>query len=98
MTVARPEGRSFKATEEHRRTAAHRSRPDQTTGQVILRKDVALFARAFNLHNWKRTVSICNEMYGSGTHGVVRAQMDARFRDRNADYIRQRSADAEACC
>jgi hypothetical protein len=49
-----------------------------TSGRAILREDVALLA-CLNPHNRKRTVSICNGMYGSGTYGAVRAQTDARW-------------------
>ena len=93
-----PEGAYFEVTEEDGRTVAHRPLLDQTGGRKILREDVALFARAVNPFNRKRTVSICNGMYGSGTFGAVRALTDARFRDRNAEYIRERFGDAEAYC
>ena len=93
-----PEGAYFEVTEEDGRTVAHRALLGQADGRTILREDVALFARAVNPFNRKRTVSICNGMYGSGTYGAVRALTDARFRDRNADYIQQRFADAEAYC
>ena len=66
--------------------------------QEILREDVALFARAVSPFNRKRTVTICNGMYGRGTYGAVRALTDARFRDRNADYLRSRFGDSEAYC
>ena len=59
---------------------------------------MALFARAVSPFNRKRTVTICNGMYGRGTYGVVRALTDARFRDRNADYLRSRFGDAESYC
>jgi transcriptional regulator with XRE-family HTH domain len=64
----------------------------------ILREDVALFARAVSPFNRKRTVTICNGMYGRGTYGVVRALTDAAFRDRNADYLRSRFSGNEAYC
>ena len=64
----------------------------------ILTEDVALFARAVSPFNQKRTITICNGMYGRGTYGVVRALTDARFRDRNADYIRSRFADSQTYC
>jgi hypothetical protein len=35
-------------------------------------------------------------MYGRGTYGAVRALTDARFRDRNEDYVRQRFGHADA--
>ena len=37
-------------------------------------------------------------MYGRGTYGVVRALTDARFRDRNAEYLRSRFSGREAYC
>ena len=93
-----PEGAYFEVTEEDGRPVAHHPLLDERGGRTILREDVALFARAVNPFNRKRTVSICNGMYGSGTYGAVRALTDARFRDRNADYIQQRFAGAEAYC
>lgn len=63
-----------------------------------LSEDVALFARAVSPFNRKRTVTICNGMYGRGTYGVVRALTDARFRDRNAEYLRSRFGDSESYC
>jgi transcriptional regulator with XRE-family HTH domain len=64
----------------------------------ILRSDVALFARAVNPFNRKRTVTICNGMYGRGTYGVVRALTDADFRDRNAEHLRDRFGSSDAYC
>ena len=64
----------------------------------ILLEDVALFARAVNPFNRKRTVTICNGMYGRGTYGAVRALTDARFRDRNAEYLRSRFGSSDAYC
>ncbi|WP_163506941.1 helix-turn-helix domain-containing protein [Fodinicola acaciae] len=52
-----------------------------------LRADVAQFVRGLNPFNRKRTVTICNGMYGQGTYGAVRALTDVRFRDRNGAYI-----------
>jgi hypothetical protein len=63
------------------------------SGQLIA--DVAHFYRSLNPFNAKRTVTICNGMYGRGTLGAVRALTDARFRDRNEAYVRQRFAGAE---
>ena len=64
----------------------------------ILLEDVALFARAVSPFNRKRTVTICNGMYGRGTYGAVRALTDERFRDRNAEYLRSRFEGCEAYC
>jgi transcriptional regulator with XRE-family HTH domain len=52
-----------------------------------LRADVAQFVRGPNPFNRRRTVTICNGMYGQGTYGAVRALTDARFRDRNTAYL-----------
>jgi transcriptional regulator with XRE-family HTH domain len=63
------------------------------SGQLVA--DVAHFYRGLNPFNAKRTVTICNGMYGRGTLGAVRALTDARFRDRNETYVKQRFADAD---
>lgn len=57
--------------------------------------DVAHFYRGLNPFNGKRTVTICNGMYGRGTLGAVRALTDAKFRDRNENYVKQRFAGAD---
>ncbi|GIH23838.1 hypothetical protein Aph01nite_21480 [Acrocarpospora phusangensis] len=61
-----------------------------------LREDVAFFYRGPNLNNVQCTISICNGMYARGVYGAVRALTDARFRDRNAGYLRERFAGSEA--
>lgn len=61
-----------------------------------LQEDVALFYRGPNPYNHKRTVSICNAMYGRGVLGAVRALTDKRFRDRNTEFLRSRFGDEEA--
>lgn len=58
--------------------------------------DVALFYRGVSPFNRKRTVTVCNGMYGRGTLGVVRALTDARFLDRNTAYLRERFGDAKS--
>lgn len=63
-----------------------------------LHADVALFARAVSPFNRQVTVTICNGMYGRGTYGVVRALTDAKFRDRNSDYLRSRFGSSETYC
>jgi transcriptional regulator with XRE-family HTH domain len=68
------------------------------SGKGNLSQDVALFARAVSPFNRERTVTICNGMYGRGTYGVVRALTDARFRDRNAEYLQTRFGDSKAYC
>jgi hypothetical protein len=73
--------------------------PDGSSGhKQVLREDVALFARAVSPFNRKRTVTICNGMYGRGTYGVVRALTDARFRDRNVEYLRSQFSGSDAYC
>jgi len=67
-------------------------------GKGILLEDVALFARAVSPFNRKRTVTICNGMYGRGTYGAVRALTDQRFRDRNSEYLRSRFNGCESYC
>lgn len=62
----------------------------RVAGKEVLVKDIAHFFRAPNPLNPKRTVTICNGMYQRGTLGAVRALTDARFRDRNEEYLRTR--------
>ena len=71
---------------------------EESGGRKILREDVALFARAVNPYNRERSVTICNGMYGSGTVGAVRALTDIFFRDRNAEYLKERFADSGTYC
>jgi hypothetical protein len=59
-------------------------------GEQLLVEDAAHFFRAPNPYNRKRTVTICNGNYGRGVYGSVRTLTDARFRDRNAEYISRR--------
>jgi hypothetical protein len=54
----------------------------------VLVEDVAHFYRGQNPFNIERTVTICNGMFGRGTYGAVRALTDAKFRERNENYIR----------
>jgi transcriptional regulator with XRE-family HTH domain len=56
----------------------------------VLVADVAHFVRAVNPLNDKRTVTICNGNFKHGTHGMVRALIDERFRDRNEAHLRAR--------
>jgi hypothetical protein len=53
-------------------------------------EDVAHFFRGLNPYNRQRTVTLCNGMFSRGTLGVVRALTDARFRERNSDYLERR--------
>ncbi len=59
-------------------------------GGVTLREDVCHFFRGTNPFNIRRSVTICNGMFGRGVYGAVRALTDARFRDRNEVYISER--------
>ncbi|MEU8633353.1 helix-turn-helix transcriptional regulator [Amycolatopsis sp. NPDC048633] len=61
-----------------------------------LLEDVAHFYRVVSPFNRKRTVTVCNGMYGRGTLGAVRALTDARFLDRNTAYVRERFAGEES--
>ncbi|MDT7801910.1 MAG: hypothetical protein QOI78_5343 [Actinomycetota bacterium] len=70
--------------------------PPQLDSKGHLLEDVAHFYRGVSPFNRKRTVTVCNGMYGRGTLGAVRALTDSRFRDRNRDYLRQRFGDAES--
>jgi len=58
--------------------------------------DVGLFLRAPNPANRKRTLTVCSAMYSLGTWAVVRALTDAKFRDRNADYLNERFSGVDA--
>ncbi len=60
-----------------------------------LLEDVAHFYRGVSPFNPRRTVTVCNGMYGRGTLGAVRALTDARFRDENWAYLQDRFGDAE---
>jgi len=92
-----PDGQYFEV-EENGRAIQHRPRLERSGDRNLLREDVALFARATNPFNRKRTVTLCNGMYGSGTYGAVRALTDARFRDRNTEYLRSRFGDSDSFC
>ncbi|MEV4054695.1 helix-turn-helix transcriptional regulator [Amycolatopsis sp. NPDC049688] len=64
--------------------------------QEHLLEDVAHFYRDESPFNRKRTVTVCNGMYGRGTLGAVRALTDARFRDRNIAYVQERFGDVSS--
>jgi hypothetical protein len=93
-------GEQYFAVEDNGEIVRHRPDLDFEADQPkgILREDVALFARAVSPFNRKRTVTICNGMYGRGTYGVVRALTDANFRDRNAEYLQSRFGDSDTYC
>jgi hypothetical protein len=93
-----PEGPYFEVTEEDGHTIPYRPVLDEVDGRKILREDIALFARAVNPYNRKRTVTICIGMYGAGGYGAVRALTDINFRDRNAEYVAERFGSAGAYC
>ncbi|MEV6848789.1 XRE family transcriptional regulator [Actinoplanes sp. NPDC051411] len=67
---------------------------DADSGSLL--EDVAHFFRGTNPYNGRRTVTLCNGMYGRGTYGAVRALTDAKFRDRNEDYVGKRFGSAPA--
>ena len=94
-----PGGQYFQV-EQNGDTTKHRPELEEDADHPkgILREDVALFARAVSPFNKERTVTICSGMYGRGTYGVVRALTDARFRDRNSDYLRSRFGNSETYC
>lgn len=92
------EGGQYFEVKEDGATTQHRPVLDRSGDRMILREDVALFARAVSPFNRKRTVTICNGMYGRGTYGAVRALTDARFRDRNSEYLRSRFSDCDSYC
>lgn len=61
----------------------------------ILLRDITHFYRSPNPFNHKRTVTVLNGMFSRGTFGAVRALTDARFRDRNEEYVRERFAGSD---
>jgi hypothetical protein len=92
------EGGQYFEVEEDGKVTQHKPVLGREGEQLILREDVALFARAVNPFNRKRSITICNGMYARGTHGAVRALTDLRFRDRNAEYLQERFGDSDAYC
>jgi len=93
-------GEQYFQVEENGEIVKHKPRLEENASQPkgILLEDVALFARAVSPFNRKRTITICNGMYGRGTHGAVRALTDSRFRDRNSGYLRSRFGNSETYC
>jgi hypothetical protein len=92
------EGEQYFEAEEGGNKTPHRPILGRSGDETVLHEDVALFARAISPFNKERTVTICNGMYGRGTYGAVRALTDARFRDRNAGYLRERFGDSNSYC
>lgn len=93
-----PDGQYFEVAEGGGKLGHYHPVVDRIGGRNILREDVALFARARNPFNHRRTVTICSGMYAGGTYGAVRALTDTRFRDRNTKYAQERFGDCEAFC
>lgn len=93
-----PDGQYFEVAESDGAPDRHRPVVDRLGDRKILREDIALFARARNPFNQRRTVTICSGMYACGTYGAVRALTDTRFRDRNTRYAQDRFGDCEAFC
>jgi transcriptional regulator with XRE-family HTH domain len=93
-------GEQYFQVEENGGIVKHKPRLEEHASQPkgILLEDVALFARAVSPFNRKRTITVCNGMYGRGTYGAVRALTDARFRDRNSEYLRTRFGDSDTYC
>lgn len=72
-----------------------RHRPVVSDGGELI-WDVGLFLRAPNPANRKRTLTVCTGMFSLGTWAVVRSLTDVKFRDRNADYMNERSSGVDA--
>jgi transcriptional regulator with XRE-family HTH domain len=68
---------------------------EDRSDRPVLREDVAMIYRGPSPYNHKRTVTLCNGMFGRGTYGVVRALTDLRFRDRNEEYLADRFSGEE---
>ena len=59
-------------------------------GRPILQEDIAHFFRATNPYNRLRSLTLCNGMFARGTYAAVRTLTDARFRDRNEQFLLER--------
>jgi Helix-turn-helix domain len=92
------EGEQYFEVDEGEGKSQHRPVLEKLGDMTVLHEDVALFARAISPFNRERTVTICNGMYGRGTYGAVRALTDARFRDRNAEYLKVQFGEANSYC
>jgi len=93
-----PEGDQYFEVEENGSKKQFRPVLEMHGERKLLRADVALFARGVSPFNQRRTVTICNGMYGRGTYGCVRALTDAYFRDRNSAYLKSRFGDSDSYC
>jgi hypothetical protein len=92
------EGDQYFEVEENGKKKQFRPVVETHGDKKLLRTDVALFARGVSPFNQRRTVTICNGMYGRGTYGCVRALTDAYFRDRNSAYLKSRFGDSDSYC
>ncbi len=92
------EGAQYFETEESGKKKQFRPTLEKHGDRNVLVEDVALFARGVSPFNQRRTVTICNGMYGRGTYGCVRALTDAYFRDRNSAYLRSRFGESDSYC
>lgn len=92
------EGAQYFEVQGNGKPVQHRPVLEEVGDRAILTEDVALFAYAVNPFNRKRTVTICNGMYGRGTYGAVRALTDTRFRDRNAEYLQSKFGTSDTYC
>jgi transcriptional regulator with XRE-family HTH domain len=63
-------------------------------GHQVLLEDVAHFLRSVSPFNKLRTITLCNGVHGRGTYGAVRVLTDAKFRDRNEEYVASRFKDS----
>jgi len=64
-------------------------RPELSDDRELL-SDVGHFLRTPSPYNRRRTLTLCNGLFSLGTYGVVRTLTDARFRDRNEEFLRDR--------
>jgi len=88
--VADPQVPAFRMTGRGGRSSTFRPALEPGAPDPRLTEDVALFCRAPNPFNRKRSVTVCNGNYGRGTYAAVRTLTDPRFRDRNGAYLEQR--------
>lgn len=92
------ENAQYFEVEENGKTKQFRPALEKHGDRKLLHEDVALFARGVSPINQRRTVTICNGMYGRGTYGCVRALTDAFYRDRNSAYLKSRFGDSDSYC